>query len=338
MYTLRYPFKLAAGQEIAVAKESTHVGNLVYSLKKQDDFYVLTITELPSEQEAKKYINTVWAGFMWLLLHRNLSPNASLEAQEIAYAEDPYQAAANLSKGFGSKNNGPVDGWIDGSSPAVYPSSKNIRTVTLGQATISSTDQSGYVLKYLSEGVSFPKSTQVIQDRKLHVALDLYGAYFTEFTANAKFLTLVMALEALATGLKRPPLVVGLLDKWRTEVNELLKTVDASSDDAASLGALCRELLFRKEDSIRSQIRNIVMTTLQAQGAEDAEEAAKNAVKIYDLRSTLVHQGSIERQKLNTAISTARGIVQRVLLARFIEAASPNEINDVEQKHPADGE
>lgn len=329
---------MAAGQEIAAEGDSIQVGHLFFSLRKDNDFYVLTITELHSEEEAKEYINNVWAGFMWLLLHRNLSSNAVLEPQEVAYAEDPYQAAANLSKSFGFKINGPVDGLIDGSSPAIYPSDKKLRTATLGTPTISTSDQASYVLKYLSEGVSFPMSTQVIQDRKLRVALDLYGAYFTEFTANAKFLTLVMALEALATGQKRPPLVVGLIEKWKTDANELLKTVNASSDDAAALGSLCRELLFRKEDSIRSQIRNIVMTTLQGQGDEDAEKTATNAVKIYDLRSTLVHEGSLDRQTLIKAITTAKDIVQRVLLARFIRSAGRNKIKEVEQSHPADPE
>ncbi len=68
MYTLRYPFGLPPGQEIAVTEESTSVGDLSFALKRQDRFYVLTISGLPSEEEGKRYINNVWAGLMWLLL------------------------------------------------------------------------------------------------------------------------------------------------------------------------------------------------------------------------------------------------------------------------------
>jgi formylmethanofuran dehydrogenase subunit A len=130
-----------------------------------------------------------------------------------------------------------------------------------------------------------------------------------------------MALEALASGVTRTPLVIGLLDKWKKDVEELIQTVDSHSDDAASLEAVSRELIFRKEDSIRRQIRNVVLSTLADHGDQDAEQAAKIAVKIYDLRSKLVHDGILESQVLSTAISDAKALVERVLRARFTQEA-----------------
>jgi len=322
MFTLRYPFSLPPGQEIAVTEESTNVGDLNFSLKRQDRLYILTISGFNSEEEAKQYINNVWAGLMWLLLHHGLSPNAELEAQKVTYTEDPYQAARNISKNFGLQVGGPVDGLIDGARPAVYPSEKNIRTLTVGQAAVIISTPVSAVFSFLSEGVSYPRSGGVNKVPKLRLALELYSAYYTETSANARFLTLVMALEALSSGVARTPLVIGLLDKWKSELGEVVKTVDLSSDDAASLKAMGRELSFRKEDSIRMQIRNVVLTTLQASGDQDAGQTAKDAVKIYDLRSTLVHEGKLEQQVLSKATSDAKIIVERVLRARFIQEAN----------------
>jgi hypothetical protein len=127
---------------------------------------------------------------------------------------------------------------------------------------------------------------------------------------------------ALATGTPRTPLVLGLLDKWKKEAEELKDIVEPESDDAVSLEAVSRELLFRKEDSIRRQLRILVSTTLQANGDPDASEMASSAVRIYDLRSTLVHEGKLESQVLSKATSDAKHIAERVLRARFIQKAA----------------
>jgi hypothetical protein len=278
MYTLRFPFSLPPGREIGVTEKSGELDGLTFSLKKQDRFYVFTIDGFPTEEAAKRYINKVWAGLMWVLLHRGLAPDAVFEPGKVVYSEDPYQAARNL----GFKD--PVDGFIDGAWPAVYPTEKRIHTETAGQISPLQTYSAGDVLDYFREGAAFPASADVINDAKLRVALELWGAHFTELSANARFLTLVMALEAVATGTPRTQLVLSLLDKWKMEIEELQKTVGPDSEDAVSLEALGRELLFRKEDSIRRQIRTVVLTTLQANGDEDAAETAKEAVRLYDIR------------------------------------------------------
>jgi hypothetical protein len=226
MYTLRYPFSLPPGREIAVTDESANVGGISFALKKQDSFYVLTITGLKSEEEGERYIRNIWAGLMWLLLHRGISFNAQPESQKVAYADDPYEAANNFSKSFALQIQGPLDGLIDGARPAIYPSEKSLRTITAGQVTVVQSTSAKDVFDFLIEGVSFPGSARVIEDLKLRVALELYGAYFTEFSANARFLTLVMALEALASGVARTPLVVELLDKWKKEVENHMQTVE----------------------------------------------------------------------------------------------------------------
>ncbi|MBA2350560.1 MAG: hypothetical protein H0V78_01855 [Burkholderiales bacterium] len=167
----------------------------------------------------------------------------------------------------------------------------------------------------LIKGASFPKSSQVGADRKLSVALDLYSAFFTEQSANARFLTLIMSLEALAIGTCKAPLALELLAKWSSEVEALLKSVPPNSGDAVSLEALNRELLFRREDSVRSQVRKLVLSALLLDA--DANDMARAAVDLYDLRSKLVHDGALDARTLDVATSEAKSLVHRVLLIRF---------------------
>jgi hypothetical protein len=329
MYTLRFPFRLPPGREIAVSEEGIELGGLKFSLKRRNQFYVLKIDGFPSENEAKNYINNAWAGLMWVLLKRGISPDVELKAQKVKYAEDPYQAAKNLSKNLGLKVEGPVDGLINGARPAVYPTEKKIRAITMGEPTLAVTTPAEIVLRILGEGASFQKSDEVINDEKLRLALELYGAYFTEFTANARFLTLVMALEALAVGVPKTQLVLDLIEKWRIELEKLLENVEPDTDDASSLEALRRELLFRKEDSKRRRIQSLALKTLRDHGDKDAEETAKKAVEIYDLRGELLHEGRVEPRKLSKATSDTKRIVERILQALFVKKAGKSEKDDV---------
>jgi len=152
MYTLRFPFSLPPGREIRVTEESGEIDDLTFSLKKQDRFYVFTINGFPTEDTAKHYVNNVWAGLIWVLLHRGLPPDAVLELGKVVYTEDPNQAAKNL----GLK--GPVDGFIDGAWPAVYPTNKRLRTATVGQITPLQTYSAGDVLNVSARVLSFQRA------------------------------------------------------------------------------------------------------------------------------------------------------------------------------------
>src|SRR5205085_3118354 len=163
---------------------------------------------------------------------------------------------ANLSRSFNLRIEGPVDALLDGEAPAVYPTTKQVRAITGGLPTVILSTSAEMVLNELSEGLRIKNAVRVTDNEKLLTAFDLYGADFLEASPNAQFLTLVMALETLAIGVERTPLVLDLLQKWRTEAQDILKTVAPESDDAESLQGICRELLFRREDSIRRQMRN----------------------------------------------------------------------------------
>ena len=243
-------------------------------------------------------------GLLWVLLHTDLPANGDFEPQPVFEIE------------------GPIDTLIDGGRPAVYVTGKRIRTLTGWPPSLVMTTPVETVMKHFGEGVGIENSARILADPKLLTAFDLFAAYFTEASGNARFLTLIMAVETLATGVQRTRLVLDLLEKWKQEADETLKTVTPGSDDAASLQAVSRELLFRREDSIRRQVRNVVLTTLTMNGDADAAEAAKKAVQLYDLRSTLVHEGSLTSQELSEGMTDAKNLVERVLRARFLLTAA----------------
>ncbi|HOI73147.1 MAG TPA: HEPN domain-containing protein [Syntrophales bacterium] len=273
MYTLRFPFRIpqedqSLGKDIA----SINIGELLYSLENLDPYFVLTIKGFLTEAEAERHINRIWAGFMWLLLNRGISVNAILATKEVFYTDDPIKAAENVSKTYRIPIRGPLHGSLDGTRPAVFPSNKKLSILT-GYAPIGiAITPPSTMLTCIAEGLSFPHSDELINDNFLRLALELYRAYFTEASRNARFLTLIMALEVL-----RPQP--------------------------------------SKRGSIRKQIYEMVLSTLQQVRDEEAELLAEKAQYFYCLRNELVHEGILNS---SVAVDEARQLVQRVLKAKYL--------------------
>lgn len=322
MYTLRFPFTLPAGREIVVTDSAGELDGLKYRFAKRDRFYVLTLSGFPTAEAAQAYLKDIRAGLIWVLLQTGIAADGVFELQQIAYTDDPVQAAANLSQSFNLEIEGPVDALVDGERPAVYSGEKRVRILTGGLSSVILSTPCEVALRHLTEGLRIENGARIADNQKLLTAFDLYAAYFTEASPNARFLTLIMALETLATGVERTRLVLDLLERWRNEAENILQTVAPDSDDAISLQGIRRELLFRREDSIRRQIRNVVLTTLTMNGDGDAQEMERAAVRLYDLRSTLVHEGTLPAQKLSESVTEAKSVVERVLRARFLLVAA----------------
>jgi hypothetical protein len=320
MYTLRFPFRLPAGQSIEVKETQFDVGNLRWSLVRQNDWFVAKIEGFGSEAEAQAYVTTVWTALKWVQIHAGLAIEATLNINNVIYAADPEKAASNLAKSFGLPIEGRADGLVDGSAASIYPTEKKIFTITGGDARVTMITAAERVIELLREGVQFPNRAIFLDDAKLRVAIDLYAAHFSETSINARFLTLVMALEALTKGEKRPKTVLDLLARWGKELDEQKAESKGDLECLAALESLGRELVFRRESSIRNQIRSLVKTTLTEAGDADAEAVAKKALKIYDHRSTLVHDGTLDPLLLSDSFSEARSIVERVLRARVQNA------------------
>ncbi len=182
---------------------------------------------------------------------------------------------------------------------------------------------SNVILVDLIKGGAYLKNPSFFKDTRLITALDLYGAYFKETTNNAKFLTLVIALEALTIPIERPPKILQLLEKWKVETQGILESPNLDFKDKKSLEAIRDNLLFQKEESIRQKIRNLVKIILTKNGDTDADEIAKKAVEIYSLRSKLVHDGTLEASILAQATCDAKRVLYNEYYAlQFIQSAS----------------
>jgi len=321
-YILRFPFRLAPGQEFSKLDQPYDAECLGLSLRlgSQSGLYFFSVSNFPDEEAGKLFIPKLWAGLMWALLHQGVSPIAELTPQNIKYTEDPIAAAENISRSLALKVD-KLDGIIDGANPVVYESHKIVKVMTFPNVTLRQGFAPDKTVAFVHEALSLPHPASVVSDTKLKVALDLYNAFFREASTNARFLTLNMVLEALAPSKLKHQSALDAINSWVAEIKQLQKAAAPESEEWRAYESLIREVGFRKEKSIRSSIRSLVHSTLSPTDPE-AESLSREAVRLYDMRSRLVHDGYVPGENLGQAVTRIREISFRVLKARFLQVAS----------------
>lgn len=318
-YVLRFPFELVGSHEISGVEESVSrpFKSLAMRLEGNGQFCVLTVTGFESSAAARDFITPIWAGLTWVLLNRGIVFRAELEPRSVVFFDDPVEAARNISKGLSRQLDQRLDGMGDGHGPCVYASDKHLRFLTSLPVTARIGNPVEQFLDYFEEGIGAKNSEAIISDTRLRTAIDLYCAHFTETSRHAKLITLVMAIESLTNKSDKQAVALELIAKWQSEIKDAMDVLDPDCEDHFSLKCLERELLFRRETSIRSRVKDLVLQTFSECSAREAHELANKAVRIYDMRGSLVHDGTLPEKQLAVATKDAQHLVARILRAKF---------------------
>ena len=304
---MHIPFSLVDRREIIITGKNFNKqsSELKIDIKKQGtNEYICKIKGFTSEFAAKKYLKRFWVGLAWVMLNHDLAFSISLDFDKVAYTEDSKLAAESLNKNFALKIE-KVDGFINEGCPAVYPSDKIIKVLG-ASADFAILTPIEKVYPTLMKGTNEFNFSDIFDNSKLRTALDLYNSYFYEYSLKAKFLTLIMALEVLTNSTSKSKRVLHVIEKWKGEIEHEKSKLDKNNKDFEAFEALERELLFRQENSLRSRIRELVYESLNDTNNPDAEKYARKAVKLYDQRSQLVHEGTLPNKILKDALSESK--------------------------------
>lgn len=142
-------------------------------------------------------------------------------------------------------------------------------------------------------------------------ALELYAAHFTEPQTRVRFLLLVVAIESLATKTKKHAVAVDMIRRWEIDLEAEMKRHVISSEIWQSLDALRREICFRVDDSVRSQVRKL-FAGLPGYTVEESLSLQNKALRVYDKRSALVHDGYLPSMELMGLEEDARDLLEKI--------------------------
>lgn len=317
------PFRLQPGRKITDLSTKFAWRGRDISIEEDEPYYVIRVDKFHSEEEAGLFIDNLTVALTWLLLRRGIAADFRVEIQETHIASDPEAAAQNLSKSFGQDYGQEVHGKIDAGRPAIFGSDLNIRRVKANGIGGVTSNAGASLVDDISVALAATAPARKLSNEKLATAIELYRAYHSESTPRAKFLTLIMALESMVEPAIRPPAVQTLIGHFLEEIEEYSQSTGLDDEVKMSLKSLARELDFRRGDSIRGSVRNLIYEVL----SDDVEvsQLAKEAVDLYDKRSTLVHKGSLPAAELGEAITSGSRLVQRMLTAEYAKVVGIEE-------------
>lgn len=290
-------------------------------MKKSGYHYVIVVTPFEDEYAARECLKQIRTAMNWVLLTHSLPHEATYDVQPVALFDDPKQAAKNFfGEAFRSADeDSELNAVLDASRPAIYPAVGTYGVLEGQAGTVLTGIRGTDVGETLLEGLRFPLSRVASDVTRLSTAFDLYRAHFTEATGRGRFLTLIMVLEALASPRRRPRLAIELIEQFDGLLENANKDFDKNSEESQIIFALRREIVFRKDDSIRNTIRRLVQDALNESYSSEDAHWGRDAVILYDLRSDLLHKGTLPEAKLNEALAKVKTLVDRVLRAQFLK-------------------
>jgi len=309
-YALRMPFRMLNATSIYDAELPAFgtLGQRSLKIEQVGSTYALVLEPFTTQEEASAWIPRLWVGLVWMSLQRGIPFEA--ETRFVPPVTPPFTAAEVAHQ--------PSDSAIriNGAFPTAYRIPGELQIFTAEELTSSSLAHADAIMQSVAAGSSAKDASRLQEDKKLQTALELYNSSLSEVSRESRFLVLVMALETLSQGRPKHPIVQATMDRWAAEVAERLEAADVLSEEGNDFEALQRELLFRKESSLRSNMRDLVGSTLQEVGHPDSGTLASDAVRMYDRRSTLVHEGFLPEAELMAGLATARTLAKLILTAK----------------------
>jgi len=255
------------------------------------------------------------------MMERGSAFSGSMDARPVAYTEQMGKApGGSLVQALEASSGKPLEGIAHGDAPSIYPTDKNVAFLHMGTPSVTSSIPADQALASVLKGFQAASAEQVFNDERSRTAVDLYAAALFEQSPAATLLTLSMALEVLAPVSYKHQVVQQLCERWVVEVNAARTAHGSDSVALAALESLERDLLFRRETSIRGRIRDFVNKELG--GDAHATFQADRAVSAYDARSRLLHDGRLDSVVRGKAIESFKDVLKEIVLRRLQIAAA----------------
>lgn len=310
-FKLRFPFRPISEMSGLDEPQSLATESIVACLSKSEPYFILTVDGFGSEEQARDFLATAWGAVMWASVQAGVGLQAETRLDRVVYSDDPLQAGMNLAQSFGLASREPVHGLANGNMPVVLPSEKTIKFLTLDGSYVGTTPTHN-LIPHLEKALRSPRTATLFNNERFRIALELWANYHREVSLASKFLALVMVLEVLTKPKPKHSVAQELIDRWVEMLNERIAAFNKDTEEYYALESLRRELLFRRDQSIRSRVREMVMAELVSVPEEQRHHLAGLAVRAYDLRGSLVHEGRLSVADLSEGHEAAREVIQEL--------------------------
>lgn len=308
-FTLRQPFYVAPGKQVdGYDADSTCIDGRSYRFLYEAPLHIVLVDGFRDEDAALTYRPRLLTSLYWASVDRDLGISFEPEIGRVLYPDDPEAAGRNIAA---QKKSAPrrIEAAIANShfACAYRTDTENYMSkMRVGGCSVVSGTPLAAFKASLAAGIPRLKAG-VEDDSRLSTALALFSARLEEHSLNARFITLVMALEVLAETGERPPVAKDLIKECCEVLARHRK--QAAPEEIASIESL--------EGAVRQLKRSSITSGICAVVARVLPDEEKRVREIYKLRSTLVHEGDASEREVAKAFADATRIVAAVLKSRM---------------------
>jgi len=197
---------------------------------------------------------------------------------------------------------------FDGQFATAYPAHLTPTPIRIG-SNHRSEEPDARLFSALAEGAELEQLNNPSARPELKLACEMFAFVDFEASNNAQFLALVSILEIMAKPAPRPKPCVDIIED---AMAQMMRDAEETKDPALrqALMDMHKGAEHWKKESIRSSVRRLAREAARIMNDPDPEASGKSAVRLYDKRSLVVHQGE------NASLSetrTARQLVREVL-------------------------
>lgn len=330
-YLLYLPIVLSPGRDLLNINFEKEISVGEYKLRfiKLAYFNALTLGKFESESVARKYIGKLQAALMWVTLKHLIGINFPEIESEIKWLDEPKLIPEEgiIKKITENTNWDATDGTYYSDKLGILPDHKRLIRWDMGRVNIKAGLSVDNFIATVQEALSFSVPENVVEDRKLRLAINIFSSYFFEQSPEAKFIKLVTVLEALT-----PDSIVS--DQSQEMLRVLKLTVKNAQNQYAKDSSEWKELngiLSRvgqlKRNSIGISLRNFVAAELFRDSAiGDSNEIVYRLKDIYDRRSKLLHEGFMDIGLLKADLEFLTVFVPRLLKSVYMLEANKQKI------------
>ncbi len=326
-YSIIFPLVLSPGKKLNIENTSSFQmsDGFHYSLEKHDYLYSLKVERFSTKDAARKYLNKLIASLRWVSLKNKLGIRFPSDIHEPKMSEKPITVSERSNIYNIVKNNGwtVIDGNYDVDKLTIIPEHKKLMLWELGQATITLGLNPDNVFNDINEGISFEGLNNILSEKKLCLAIELYSAYQFDVSTTAKFIKLVTVIESLLPDLEIPDEVIPILEKAKKVLKDERKAAKSREENTDSIDHLMSRLGGLKRQSIGATMESFISNCLdEFPDLGEKERILPKLKELYNIRSSLLHDGEFEDSVLREGNEMLSVLVPKLLTKLYIKCSS----------------
>ena len=322
-YTAYLPFEVAIGATIEASATFT-VDGVETKLQRLANLYALFSGPFKTVAEAQRQLDRLRAAVEWIALEFQIGTKPAAEVRQVKMSDAPAPVDGNPNfnflNGVGWSH---TDGHYDAETAHVIPEHKRLVRFEVGRPSVNLHISATNWSTAFQKALSYERLDKVAKDEPLTLAIDLYAESKALIIPRTKFITLVIALEAMLPDAAVPAEAVEVLKKIKQSAKESRDAHQKDSEIWQELNSLLSRVGNLERQSIGRSLRKFVGdATRRNPELGNPEQIETVVTDIYNVRSSLVHDGTADDKELDQGLSFLTSFVPQLLKFLFVERAT----------------